>query len=45
MVNQGWRVKDDKWLEHIMLGYNYRLDEMSCVSWNSTVKKNKRYFK
>lgn len=31
MVNQGRRVKDDKWLEHIMLGYNYRLDEMSCA--------------
>jgi len=30
-ANQGRRVKDGKWLEHIMLGYNYRLDEMSCA--------------
>ena len=31
MANQGRRVKGGKWLEHIMLGYNYRLDEMSCA--------------
>lgn len=31
MANQGRKVKDGKWLEHIMLGYNYRLDEMSCA--------------
>lgn len=30
-ANQGRRVKDGKWLEHIMLGYNYRLDEMSSA--------------
>jgi len=31
MANQGRKVKDGKWLEHVMLGYNYRLDEMSCA--------------
>jgi len=30
-ANQGRKVVDGKWLEHIMLGYNYRLDEMSCA--------------
>lgn len=30
-ANQGRKVKNGKWLEHIMLGYNYRLDEMSCA--------------
>jgi perosamine synthetase len=31
MANQGRRVKNGEWLEHVMLGYNYRLDEMSCA--------------
>lgn len=31
MANQGRKVRDGKWLEHVMLGYNYRLDEMSCA--------------
>lgn len=30
-ANQGRKIKNGKWLEHIMLGYNYRLDEMSCA--------------
>ncbi|ABE52493.1 DegT/DnrJ/EryC1/StrS family aminotransferase [Methanococcoides burtonii] len=30
MRNQG-RSEDAEWLNHIMLGYNYRLDEMSCA--------------
>lgn len=30
-ANQGRLVKNGKWLEHIRLGYNYRLDEMSCA--------------
>ncbi len=29
--NQGRKVEDGKWLEHVRLGYNYRLDEMSCA--------------
>jgi perosamine synthetase len=31
MANQGRKVEGGKWLEHEMLGYNYRLDEMSCA--------------
>ncbi|OGZ71734.1 MAG: polysaccharide biosynthesis protein [Candidatus Staskawiczbacteria bacterium RIFCSPLOWO2_01_FULL_33_9] len=31
MANQGRKLENGKWLEHIMLGYNYRLDEMSCA--------------
>ena len=31
MTNQGRRVENSKWLEHIRLGYNYRLDELSCA--------------
>jgi len=29
--NQGRKVENGKWLEHVMLGYNYRIDEMSCA--------------
>lgn len=29
-ANQGRQVKNGKWLEHVRLGYNYRLDEMSA---------------
>lgn len=31
MSNQGRAVVGEKWLEHEILGYNYRLDEMSCA--------------
>ena len=31
MANQGREIKNGKWLEHARLGYNYRLDEMSCA--------------
>lgn len=31
MANQGRRVKDGKWLEHVRLGYNYRLPEMQAA--------------
>ncbi len=31
MANQGRKVEDGKWLEHVRLGYNYRLDEMSAA--------------
>ncbi|MBX4200633.1 DegT/DnrJ/EryC1/StrS family aminotransferase [Candidatus Parcubacteria bacterium] len=30
MSNQGRAIKDGKWLEHVQLGYNYRMDEMSA---------------
>jgi len=31
MANQGRRDENGKWLEHIRLGYNYRLAEMNCA--------------
>ena len=31
MANQGRKSEDGKWLEHIQLGYNYRLNELSCA--------------
>jgi perosamine synthetase len=30
MANQG-RSADDRWLQHVRLGYNYRMDEMSAA--------------
>jgi len=39
MANQGRRDKDGKWLEHIRLGYNYRLNEMSCALGISQLKR------
>lgn len=30
-ANQGRKIQNGKWLEHVRLGYNYRLDEMSCA--------------
>jgi len=31
MTNQGRKVEGGKWLEHIRLGYNYRLPEIQCA--------------
>lgn len=31
MSNQGRRVENGKWLEHVRLGYNYRISEMQCA--------------
>jgi len=49
MTNQGRRIRGGKWLEHIRLGYNYRLDEMSCAlgivqleRLKGTIKKRER---
>lgn len=36
--NQG-RAKNDQWLNHKYLGYNYRLDEMSCALGISQLNK------
>ncbi|MEK7124528.1 MAG: DegT/DnrJ/EryC1/StrS family aminotransferase, partial [Patescibacteria group bacterium] len=30
-ASQGRKIKNGKWLEHVRLGYNYRLNEMSCA--------------
>lgn len=45
MANQGRRVEGGKWLEHIMLGYNYRLDEMSCALGISQMQRIKEILK
>ena len=31
MSNQGRKIENEKWLEHVRLGYNYRLSEMNCA--------------
>jgi len=31
MINQGRRPSGGKWLEHVRLGFNYRLPEMACA--------------
>jgi len=31
MANQGRKLVNGKWLEHVRLGYGYRLDEISCA--------------
>jgi perosamine synthetase len=41
MANQGRKVLNGKWLEHICLGYNYRLDEMSCALGIAQMKRIK----
>lgn len=38
LKNQG-RAKNDQWLKHKYLGYNYRLDEMSCALGISQLAK------
>ncbi len=39
MANQGRKTKGGKWLEHVRLGYNYRLDEMSAALGISQLKR------
>ena len=41
MANQGRKIENGKWLEHVQLGYNYRLDEMSCAMGISQMKRIK----
>ncbi len=45
MANQGRKVSNGKWLEHVMLGYNYRLDEMSCALGIAQMKRIKDILK
>jgi len=45
MANQGREIKDGKWLEHFRLGYNYRLDEMSCAVGIVQMKRIKEILK
>ena len=39
IVSHGRKIEDEKWLEHVRLGYNYRLNEMSCAIGLSQVKR------
>lgn len=39
MASHGRKIDDGKWLEHVRLGYNYRLNEMSCAIGLSQVKR------
>ena len=45
MANQGRKIENGKWLEHIRLGYNYRLDEMSCALGIVQMKRIKQILK
>ncbi len=45
MANQGRKTDGGKWLEHIRLGYNYRLDEMSCALGISQLSRIKETMK
>ncbi|MEK7562329.1 MAG: aminotransferase class I/II-fold pyridoxal phosphate-dependent enzyme [Patescibacteria group bacterium] len=45
MANQGRKIENGKWLEHIMLGYNFRLDEMSCALGIAQMKRIKEILK
>lgn len=38
-ANQGRAIENGKWLEHVRLGYNYRLDEMSCAMGAVQIKR------
>lgn len=38
-ANQGRKAVASKWLEHVRLGYNYRLDEMSAALGLSQLKR------
>ena len=45
MSNQGRKIDSGKWLEHEILGYNYRLDEMSCALGVSQLFKIEKIIK
>jgi len=44
-ANQGRKIEGGKWLEHIRLGYNYRLDEMSCAMGVVQMARSKEIIK
>lgn len=45
LTNQGRKIKGGKWLKHIQLGYNYRLDELSCALGIAQLKRIKEILK
>lgn len=42
MANQGRKLEGDRWLEHIRLGYNYRLSDIQCALLISQLKRIKK---
>jgi perosamine synthetase len=44
-ANQGRAEENGKWLEHVRLGYNYRIDEMSCALGIAQMKRIKEILK
>ena len=45
MASQGRKIKNGKWLEHVRLGYNYRLNEMSSAVGLSQMRRIKEIIK
>ncbi len=45
MANQGRRVGGGKWLEHVRLGYNYRISDIQCALGIAQMKRVKEIFK
>jgi len=45
MANQGRETRGGKWLKHIQLGYNYRLDELSCALGIAQLKRINEIFR
>jgi len=45
MANQGRDLVSGKWLEHVRLGYNYRLDELSCALGIAQLKRINEIFR
>lgn len=41
LASHGRKIEGGKWLEHVRLGYNYRLNEMSCAVGLSQLKRIK----
>jgi len=44
MTNQGRRVKSGKWLEHIRLGFNYRMSDINAALGIAQLKRLKQIF-
>ncbi|OGZ63322.1 MAG: polysaccharide biosynthesis protein [Candidatus Staskawiczbacteria bacterium RIFCSPHIGHO2_02_FULL_34_10] len=42
MSNQGRKIEQGKWLEHVRLGYNYRLSETNCAMGIAQLKRIKK---
>lgn len=45
MANQGRKSENGKWLEHVILGYNYRLSEINCAMGIEQLKRIKGILK